>query len=181
MILPFGVLTTPLPHRNIFSFSSSICIKQLILRYRCLGEEKTHLFYHPYIQVLVFTLFFSFTFSSPWIREFLSLFGPQIFTRKRIQKPIFRVSFSLSFSISSTTLYEMSKQSEGSAKRKRPQKDSFLDTTARTSIHIVDDFAILISNYSVAQHLYQFIHTENRPCVLLGSSSMPDYVYLCLC
>ena len=36
----------------------------------------------------------------------------------------------------------MSKQSKGSAKRKKPQKGSILDTTTHTLVHIVDDISI---------------------------------------
>ena len=140
-ILHFGVSIALLPHRNILVFSSSTSIKLPIMRYRCSGEE------NPPLSSFLYTNSDFRSICSIYIhvfldKEFSSLSGPSNSARKCTQKSLFRVSFSLPFPTSNSNPYRMLKQYEGSMKRKRPHKGSFLDNTTCVSVRIMDNFAI---------------------------------------
>ena len=111
------------------------------MRYRCSGEE------NPPFSSFLYTNSDFRSICSIYIhvfldKEFSSLSGPSNFAWKCTQKSLFRVSFSFPFPTSNSNPYRMLKQYEGSTKRKRPHKGSFLDNTTCISIRIVDNFAI---------------------------------------
>ena len=87
-------------------------------------------------------MFFPFTFSFPWIRGFLFYLGLQFLHKRVLRDSSLGFPSLILYLLATQLLTKCRSNLKGSAKRKRPQKGSFLDTTTHTLVHIVDDFSI---------------------------------------